>query len=94
MKNIVSKEIIGLIFQSKDDGDSVIVYGILNYALCKDSITHSSACNNWAKDHGDNFLIIRFKSIIDNSDKSMPLESFFNKYTILTQKFDYTKWIS
>ena len=94
MKNIVSKEIIGLIFKSKDNGDKVIVYGLLNYAFCKNSITHSEASTDWAKENGDNFLILRFKSIIDGGDKSMPLEKFFEHYELFTQKFDDTKWIN
>jgi hypothetical protein len=94
MKNIVSKEIIGIIFKNKGSLDKVIVYGILNYAFCMDSITHSEATKEWVKEHGDNFLIIRFKSIIDGGDKSMPLESFFEHYDLLTQKFDDTKWIN
>jgi hypothetical protein len=55
---------------------------------------HSEATKDWAKEKGDNFLIIRFKSIIDGGDKSMPLESFFEHYDLLTQKFDDTKWIN
>lgn len=94
MKNIVSKEIIGLIFQSTGGDGMVVVYGILNYALCKDSVTHSTSTTSWAEEHGDDFLIIRFKSINDGSDRSMPLEKFFKSYTLLTQKFDDTKWIS
>lgn len=94
MKNIVSKEMIGLVFKTKDDDDKVIVYGIVNYALCKDQITHSEVSKNWGKEKGENFLEVRFKSIIDNTHKSMPLESFFEHYELFTQKFDDTKWIS
>lgn len=94
MKNIVSKEMLGLIFKSRTDEDKVIVYGIVNYGFCKDSISHSEATKDWANEHGDNFLEVRFKSIIKGGDKSMPLESFFNHYELFTQKFDDTKWIS
>lgn len=94
MKNIVSKEIIGLVFKSKDSEDKVIVYGLLNYALCKDQIAHSEASKDWGKENGENFLDVRFKSIIDNTHKSMPLENFFNHYELFTQKFDNTKWIN
>lgn len=34
------------------------------------------------------------KNIVNNADKSMPLESFFEHYELYTQKFDNTKWIS
>lgn len=94
MRNIVSKEMIGLIFESKNSDDKVVVYGILNYALCKDAFSHSVVSNKWAEEKGETFLEVRFKSIIDNTHKSMPLESFFEYYGLLTQKFDNTKWIS
>lgn len=85
---------LGLIFKSRTDEDKVIVYGIVNYAFCKDSIGHSGATKDWAKEHGDNFLEVRFKSIINGGDKSMSLESFFEYYELFTQKFDNTKWIN
>jgi hypothetical protein len=94
MKNIVTKEMIGLLFKPKDGDDIVIIYGVLNYAFCKTNITHSEATQDWAKEKGDNFLLVRFKSIVNNGDKSMPLESFFEHYELYTQKFDNTKWIS
>jgi hypothetical protein len=94
MKNIVTKEMIGLLFKPKDGDDIVIIYGVLNYAFCKTSIGHSEATENWAKEKGDNFLLVRFKSIVNNKDKSIPLESFFEHYELYTQKFDNTKWIS
>lgn len=94
MKNIVSKDLLGLIFKSKTSDDKVIVCGVVIYALCKDSISHSQSSKDWAKEHNDNFLEVRFKSIIDDSDKSMPLELFLQYYELLTQKFDETKWIN
>lgn len=95
MKNIVTKEMIGLLFKPKhNDDDILIVYGVLNYAFCKNSITHSEATKEWAKEKGDNFLLVKFKSIINNIDKSMPLETFLDYYELYVQKFDNTKWIS
>jgi hypothetical protein len=94
MKNIVSKEIINLLFKSKDSDDTVIVYGIINYGLVGESISPSSVSKKWAEDHGSNFLEVRFKSIIDDTHKSMPIESFFRNYDLLTQKFDKTIWIN
>lgn len=94
MKSIVSKEMIGLVFKSKNGDDSVIVYGIINYALSsKELFTFSENTKFWAKEKGENFLDVRFKSIIDNTHKSMPLESFFDNYELATQKLDKTKWI-
>lgn len=94
MKNIVSKEIIGLVFKSKESGDKVIVCGVVNYALTKDNISHSESSRNWAKEHGENFIVIRYKSIFNNDeDKSSPLEKFFTLYTLDQQRFDSTKWI-
>ena len=96
MKNIITKEMVGLIFKSKtNDGFLVVVYGTLNYGFSiGDGTKHSEMCEKWAEEHGSNFIVIRFKNIMDNNYKSMPLEKFFQSYELLTQKFDNTKWIS
>jgi hypothetical protein len=45
MKNIISKEMVGLIFKSKNDELLVVVYGILNYGFSiGDGTKHSEAC--------------------------------------------------
>lgn len=86
---------IGLIFKSKNDGDDkVVVYGVLNYVFSKDVLPHSESCKNYAQEHGDNFIVVRCKAIIDGKHRSMSLESFFESYELFTQKFDDTKWIS
>jgi hypothetical protein len=92
MDNIVSKEIIGLIFVDNTSKERVVVTGLVDFGLIGDIIPHSNSTKNWAKNHDKSFLEIHFMEIHGSIRRSQPLVKFLKDHTLLKQRFDVSNW--